>query len=342
MPKKTNDLKPYERFPIYQRILERRDDDCAMTLTEIQEAFVRETGFKISRKMVDRDVLNMTQSFGVIESSGHPKRYYIDPNFSQKYRLDLSESELQILILSLEHMKASSLKIFEDHCHSLEKALDLSLPRELGVRLKQFKSHYSFSYGSYGRPNPWDEKSMEVILQSLRVGRTIECQNLSPYHDDSYNDAKRHFAPLQLSMVGNTPYLLVKDMDDGEFKRPSALRLINVRLTDISIPKVNLEKINIANFSFGGFGGINQETVDISIKCKGALATFLHERIIHPTQNIESLGNGIFQITFKIPPSTEISRFLSSYGTDLLEITPESLLNEVQQFGNRDHKKKAS
>jgi len=342
MPKKTNDLRPYERYPIYQRILERRDEECPMALTEIQEAFERETGLKITRKMVDRDILNMTQSFGVVEIDEHPKKYYITPEFSQKYRLDLSESELQILVLSLEHMKAASLKTFENHCQNLEKLLDHSLPDDLTKRLKQFKSHYSFSYGSYGRPNPWDEKSMDIILQSLRLARTIKCQNYSPYHDEKYHKRIRHFAPLQLSMVGNTPYLLVKDMDSGDFKRPSALRLINVELTETSTPKVNIEHMNITEFSFGGFGGIDENIVEVTIRCKGALATFLQERIIHPSQKITSPEKGIYKITMRIPYSTELPRFLSGYGDDIIEVMPKSIWNEVKLFWGALPKRRAA
>lgn len=306
-----------------------KDAESGLTITEIWTKLKKEHAVRVTRKTVQRDIIELSEAYKILSTESMPFRYFADGKFKPDYQLSLSESELQAVLIALENLKNTGHPYFKKICKEAEVGIFSRLPRPLSEALRESKSSLYFNTGTIGRPISIDTKSFEIVMKALRLNKCFKCRNHSPYKSNKYNRRIRKFAPLIFNMADQVPYLIVEDLDDGEVKRLRITRLTNVELLDLEVDKGKIKRLKNLQSSFGGWGGKDEEAVLLKIHCDKKVATFFSEREIHPSQKIKKLKEESFIVELEVAASNEIPRFLASFGSGIKMIEPSSIWDEV-------------
>lgn len=108
-------------------------------------------------------------------------------------------------------------------------------------------------------------------------------------------------------------------------------RIHNAVKTEQNVDKKRVKEIKLDHV-FGAFGRGDERVVDYAIRCTKPMAYKFKEQKIHPTQKIEILKDGLFEITFSVHDSDEVVRLLSQYGEFIREIRPEGAYERVKEI----------
>lgn len=95
-----------------KRYLARTSEESAQSISEITER-LQASGFRITRKSVERDIVEITCLYELKESGSNPTRFYFDGDFKLDFELVFDETQLQTIILALQSFKQMSPKIFK-------------------------------------------------------------------------------------------------------------------------------------------------------------------------------------------------------------------------------------
>lgn len=302
-----------------------------MSISEIYNALIGQ-GVTVTKKTIERDLVEVSNNFKLLETGTYPMRFYASVDFCPDYELLLSESELQVILLALDNLKQTSPKYLQGLCASAETSLESKLPKSLASDLATYKDLHLFSYGINGRAVAKDNESFGLIMKCLRQGKAFTAHNISPYKDDEYNSRQRNFAPLLFHMSGGIPYLVVRDLDDGEkIKSLRMTRLVNAKLTCTDVaPITSAERLQVDHI-FGGYIRNIDEVLNYEIIGDEVLATYFGEREIHNTQKIEGLGGGNFRVSFSAVQSNEIDKILAGLMDHIDSISPEEVFHNVKK-----------
>jgi proteasome accessory factor B len=77
------------------------------------------------------------------------------------------------------------------------------------------------------------------------------------------------------------------------------------------------------------FGVSAQDPIDIVLRFKAEQASYVRERLWHPSQKIIDLPNGEIQLAFRAGGPFEIKRFILGWGDAVEVISPEPLRLEI-------------
>lgn len=101
--------------------------------------------------------------------------------------------------------------------------------------------------------------------------------------------------------------------------------------TDQSVDKKRAKEIKLDHV-FGAYGRGDEKIVEYAIKCTKPMALKFREQKIHPSQEIEVLDGGLFEIRFTVHDSDEVVRLLSQYGEFIQEVKPASTYERVREI----------
>lgn len=328
MPKFYQDHGKVQRQNQIKRLLSLTSEESAVSITELTERLIHE-GYRINRKTVERDIEEISANHPLSETDSNPRRFFFDGEFRLNFELVFDENQLQTIVLALETMKQISPKVIKGLCNSVENTLVSKLPRALAKEFEHLKSISNVSPTILGEGSDLDPGVFNTILNCLRKGKVFECQYSSP-HEEKFSDRKRLFAPLKLHFVG-APYLYVYDCESSEIKMLRISRIHNAVKTEQNVDKKRVKEIKLDHV-FGAFGRGDERVVDYAIRCTKPMAYKFKEQKIHPSQKIEVLKDGLFEITFSVHDSDEVVRLLSQYGEYIKDIKPDSSYKKVKEI----------
>jgi len=328
MPKHNLDQGKVQRQNQIKRMLSLTSEESALSITEIADRLNSE-GYGINRKTVERDIEEISANHPLSETASNPRRFFFDGEFKLNFELVFDENQLQTIILALESLKQMSPKVLKGLCSNVETTLVSKLPRALAKEFEHLKSISNASPTILGEGVDIDPEVFNTVLSCLRKGKVFECQYHSP-DESRFSDRKRSFAPLKLHFVG-APYLYVYDCENGEIKLLRISRIHHAVKTDLNVDKKRAKEIKLDHV-FGAYGRGDEKIVNYAIKCTKPMAMKFKEQRIHPSQKIEVLKDGLFEITFSVHDSDEVVRLLSQYGEFIKEIRPEGEYERVREI----------
>lgn len=331
MPKKYSDLSVPERHQkIYNILRLQSSADYALTITDVFEALKKE-GIKVSWKTVERDLDRMVITHKLLVTDDKPKSYYSEYNYKPDYQLTLTDSELKTIALALSALREMSDPFQRNLCAKTEAIFQGKLPSNVARDFEGLKSLTIVTPAFRAEAGVGNSEAYKKVLDALKRGLVIKCENHSPYKDEDYHSVQRTFSPLKLNMVGSEQYLIIQDHEDMEIKRVKLCRLHNVTILDQKIDKSLLTKVDNLKASIGGFGGPGVPVQKYVIHCDRLMATLFKEKKIHSSQEITE-SDGKYTITFEANPSVEIVRHLAGWAKHIHAVEPMDVLLEMQEI----------
>lgn len=328
MPRIDREQGQVQRQNRIKRLLSLTSEETALSITEIAERLKNE-GYSINRKTVERDIENISCTHPLSETDSIPRRFYFDGEFKLDFELVFDENQLQTIVLALETLKQMSPKVIKGMCQNVETTLVSKLPRALAKEFEHLKSISNSSPTVLGEGGDIDAGVLDTVLTCLRKGKVFECQYTSP-DQARFSNRKRTFAPLKLHFVG-APYLYVYDCEDGQIKMLRISRISNAIKINQNVDKSRSREIKLDHV-FGAFGRGDEKIINYTVKCTKPMAMKFKEQKIHPSQKIEILKDGHFQINFTVHDSDEVIRLLSQYGEFIKDINPSSAYERVREI----------
>lgn len=288
----------------------------------------------ISGRTIERDLLEMSEDYKLISEGNHPRKWFADPEvFNPSVRLDLTPKELEVIMISLESMKANSPESIRNKCSNAMASLYGSLSKDYSQQIRNFHNKFAFSSGSQGRANPIDDKVTEKVIDALNKDVCFYCF----YNKEGEDKKLRFLAPIFIQFSGGTPYLYARDMEkNGSVSKTfNLIRMERVEVKcDRPIP-MDIERskeIEKVRYSVNGFGIGHEEYWDIRISCKGNLAQLFKEKKLHPSQKEEQINEDTLEVSLKVAKSDDIPRLLVGHWTDILEVSPREVVSKVNEI----------
>jgi len=309
-----------------KRLLSHTSETTALSITEIAERLIAK-GLDINRKTVERDIEDISCKYPLLETGSNPKRFFFDGEFKLDFELVFDETQLQTMILALQSFKQMSPLVMKNLCDEVETTLVSKLPKVLGKEFERLKTISQAAPTVLGEGEDIDPEVLQTVLYCLRKGKVFECQYRSPDHPVP-SERTRSFAPLRLHFVG-APYLYVYDSEDSILKLLRLSRIHYAVMTDDVVDSKRAEEIKLAHV-FGGYGKGTEKIIDYAITCTTPMAYKFREQKLHPTQKIEVLEDDLFEITFSVHDSLEVTRLLAQYGEFIKKIEPQEEYEKVK------------
>jgi predicted DNA-binding transcriptional regulator YafY len=329
MRKQNRTLKPHERQNL---ILEQLRLGGSQSVTEIKLALKERHGLDFDRKMIDRDLLAMSSSFGLTDDEGHPKRYSLASD-SERRKVEVRVSEEHLQVLSMALMSLKTFKSLRSLALRTEEALATALPEDLKRRLIDHRHSWILQPPPGGIRKEQSSENIEVLLQAIRAGVAVS----GTYGSKSSKNTARNLAPLRVEISGNGISLLARDLEtpEQEIKRFVPSRFSRLKIN--SEQKVNQptpKDLEPFWSTFGGFGGPHQKPVSIRFIVGPSVGEHLKEVEYHPSQRMKPMGQDKYQVTIKVPIGWPIVRLIASFGGDVAAIHPPELRTWVQDIWN--------
>ncbi|WP_196801743.1 helix-turn-helix transcriptional regulator [Bacteriovorax sp. BSW11_IV] len=312
-------------------LLRNHDENVGLTIHEIH-SYLENQGIYVDTNTIRRDITSLSTTHGLVCSESKPVRYWSSKDFQIKHELRLDDDTLQVLIIALNNLRKISHEYFNDYAAKAEATILNSLDAKTGEELIRSKNKYFFDYSSSGRPQGENTKDFQKVMKAIRENKIITCKNESPYKDNEHNIRIRKFAPLMFLLSSGVPYFLVEDLEDRKIKKLRATRVTCVKISKIMHQSsFNSENLK-TNSLIGGWGGIEENSIDIKIICDKVMATFFKEKKIHSSQKVKNLNEDTFEVTLACSHSSEIVRLISSFGGHVKSIEPSELYSEVKDI----------
>lgn len=326
-----SEITKTRRQEIIFQLLKGRGLESGLSATEIFQ-LVRKEDIDIDLRTVRRDLVDLSRSHGLSSDGGRPEKFFPSKNYHLSYQLHLNENTLQVLLIALNNFKFTSHNYFKNLVTETETTLFNALDSKVAQSLRASKEKYFFDFSASGRPTSNDSNDFEKVMVAIRENKIITCNNNSPYKDKSYNRKKRHFAPYLFILTSGVPYIIVEDQDDNKFKKLKATRLSNVTLSSDSFTPIEFNDYLHLESLVGGWGGLDEEMVDINVICNEVMATYFQEKIVHASQKLKKITKSRYKLTFKCSLSAELVRLLASFGGGIESVGPRELFLEIKNI----------
>lgn len=328
MPKASDERGKVQRQNHVKRLLSHTSEDSALSITELAQALQGE-GYKVTRKTIERDILDISIDYPLSETASNPRRFYFDGEFKIDFELLFDENQLQTIVLALQTLKQVSPGVLKSLCTDVEGTLMSKLPNALG---KEFNHLKSLSYAGatvLGEGGDIEPGVFQTVLVALRKGFVFECQYVSP--DDAGTSKRvRKFAPLKLHFAG-APYIYVYDCENDVIKLLRISRISKIKMLEQKVNRKRAEEINLEHV-FGGYGKGTEKVIHYEVTCSQPMALRFKDHKIHPSQKIEVLKDGLFRITFSVHDSLEMIRLLAQYGEFIKNVKPDREYEKIKEI----------
>lgn len=305
------------------------DENNAQSLTNLYQR-LREDGFKLTRKTVERDIAKLSLSHsGLREIEGRPAKFYFEAGYQVHYSINFKEEHLQTIIIALQNLQTMGCPTVASLCRETEDALLSKLSAFDRQDFSKLKSQSTIAKTVLGKSQGTQKETYKLLFDCLQKEKAFLCHYHSPY--DQIVE-KRLFHPLMLHFVGGAPYLFVYDtLDNNKIKILRLSRIEQAEMTEKPVDTSLKDKINLEH-SFGAYGAGSEEIIDYTIYCTTPMAIKFKEQQIHPSQVIEKIEVDLYRIEFTLNDSIEIVKYLSQFGESIKKIEPEVVYEKVKKI----------
>lgn len=333
-----SELNKTRRQDLILQYLRGLDEASALTITEIAKR-IKGEGIKVSARTVRRDIEELSCDYGILSTQSYPERFFLSHDYEFNYQINLSEKHLQVLLIALNSFKHTSHNYFEKYTHEIETAFWGMLPDEMTKKMIEEKKHYFFDYSLSGKSEKSNIEDFEKVMRAIREKKIIHCFNNSPYKDPEYNKRRRNFAPFVFALTSGIPYVICRDLDDGEIKRLRVTRMRDVEVSEEKISEPIPQEIDKLKYSVAGWGSLTDNPVDVEVICDSYMARYFKEKKIHQSQNLVQLSENCYQLSFCCNLSHDLIRMLASFGEHIESISPDDVYHSVENIWKNALKK---
>jgi predicted DNA-binding transcriptional regulator YafY len=213
----------------------------------------------------------------------------------------------------------------EDLSDKIEKAVGKSKRADLEAIASCFYSAEKFAYQSSPPDVLWP------LVQAISEHKMCEIR-----HRAAAPGAKENVwraLPLKIFVYDGALYVhLHIPAWPGAVRVFNLQRVLGVKVTD-EVGKVpaGYDPDKVIGASFGVFGG--KETRQFRLRFTPNLATYIRERVWHPTQKLRDTKDGGVELTFTCAESPDLSGWVASWRKDVEVVEPKELREELADVG---------
>ncbi len=301
-----------------------------MSVSAIHRYLTR-ADINVSQRTVARDLDEMSLTHKLQSTESIPVRFYTSPDFEPDYQLSFNPEQLQMIFLALQTLRVQSSDFIKNLCLQTEIALLAKLPNGTIADAEDLKELTLVTPTVSGLGANIDHENFKLVMTALREARVIECLNHSPYQSHQQQQRKRIFSPLLLQVIGADSYLFVHDHHSQSNKKVKVSRLSQIRLLDEKVNPKHRGQLRNLEQLVGSYGGTDEQWSHYSILCTPAMAQHFREKKFHSQQEITAEGEN-FRISFYANHGAEIIRYLAGFGDNILEISPASVKQQIENI----------
>ncbi|QDV54247.1 helix-turn-helix transcriptional regulator [Rosistilla oblonga] len=106
------------------------------------------------------------------------------------------------------------------------------------------------------------------------------------------------------------------------------------RMSDAEVTEIRFERpadFNAQEHFRGAFAIVTgDESITVRVRFTGTAARYVQEKRMHPTQQVEVLGQSLAEVTFELTSTMEIKSWVLSFGASAEVLEPQELRDEIQ------------
>jgi predicted DNA-binding transcriptional regulator YafY len=330
MPKKLGEQsKQVRQQNIYNMLKLRNSEEHALKISEIHE-HLQSKGILTTQKTIRRDLEDMIISHKLVTTHSSPIKYY-SSDYKPDFQLTFSEWDITTMLLALSGLKEMSDPFLKNLCMKTETILLSKFPKDSARDFENFKQLTTVTPAFQTESAFESADTYLAVIEALKSGRVIQCQNHSPWKPKAEHESLRVFSPLKLHIVGSEQYLMAMDHQNQQIKRLKICRLRQVKLLDQKVDPELVHQLEKHQNTIGAFGGPNNTILKYRIHCDEIMATLFRERRIHSSQSIAE-EQGQFVITFETYDSDEIARCLAGWAPHISRVEPPKLADDLERI----------
>lgn len=167
---------------------------------------------------------------------------------------------------------------------------------------------------------------INALTQAVFNKRTVTILHRSPQHEHAI---EREVNPYKLWYVNNGLYMVGHDHREDDLRTFAVERIQSAKLTNrrFEMPP----DFNFDEFQRTAFNVIWGEPQEVKIRFSPSQAPYIRERTWHPSQKIETCGDGSIILTLNVGDLWEVKRWLIGFGAEAEALQPKELRNEIEQ-----------
>ncbi len=280
-------------------------------------------GVDVSRKTIERDIDYITANFFVYEEEKNHRTYY----YANKYSVqNISFTIMELISL---HFTREMLKSYS-HIDAGATALGLidriisSTPKVnrayVNTLSEVFKVNNSVNYNEKNI-NP---EYLNILRDTISSKETIY---LEYYSFNSNEITEREFDPYFLEIQEGCYHLIGYCHLRNEIRDLRVSRIKNLNKTDKKFIRPENFYENFKQTRFDKLSGNNKIT--IKLKFKESAARFIKEYEADKADSIEECGNGEIIFKRETTMTTEILKWVLSFGSQVEVLEPNELKEEI-------------
>lgn len=165
---------------------------------------------------------------------------------------------------------------------------------------------------------------LEELVDALVHDQVVEGR----YRKASGVESRYVLHPYTLATFRQGLYLFAYDVEAAQVKTFAVERFVELvrrRRERFTMPHGWRPEAHIAN-AFGIIGGAAEQ---VAIAFDPAIASYLEERVWHPTQTFRTLPDGRLELRMRVAPTVELETWILGFGPDAQVLEPSSLSRRI-------------
>jgi predicted DNA-binding transcriptional regulator YafY len=304
------------------------------SLTDIWKHLNSRSDSEITRKTVERDILDLTDQYKIAESPGRPMKFHIPAGSPREYHLEFTGADLQALAVGITVLRNQGPEIFKDLTSLLEAKILHKLPTPQRKEMERFMKLCVARGDPAGQTTGIGREDILRLLEALRQGRAVKCVYESVYPDRKPG-RERKFGLILLEIFGGTFCLLAEDLEipagEGRIRRLALPRFHKVEITDELYSPPAATALKKWESSYAGLGGDQNAVQKVVLEVGTDFGTYLSEHQIHGSQKMDKIKGGA-RVEFELPIGTPFLRFLAGFAWDIKRIEPKEVKGELLEL----------
>lgn len=235
-----------------------------------------------------------------------------------------SEGELLAFFLSLELSSRYLGTSFEEPLRSTIQRLIQALPIEHHIELQDLAKHYTFQSGAVASTNA---DLLTLLHQAINERYRVKIVYFTASRGERN---ERIIEPYHLYNVRGDWQIIAFDHLRHQTRNFAVSRIENweVLWNERFTPDPTFSAQTYLDTGFLAERG--DQVIDISIWFDSYQATYMRNRIWHPSQTIEEHSDGSLSLHFQNGALAEIKRWVMSFGPHAVVLQPQSLIDEIR------------
>jgi predicted DNA-binding transcriptional regulator YafY len=211
---------------------------------------------------------------------------------------------------------------------SLDSALTkatAAIPAQALDYVRQLEHSFSIGLGPHKQYRQ-HRATIDALTQALTKGRTVQMY----YYSASRNaTTRREVDPYRLRYVDGALYLIAYCHWRKDVRMFAVERIRSLTLTDH--PYQMPLHFDVDAYAEDALVVMRGPQVEVELIFDKATATWVRDRIWHPSQTVKALKNGRLQMKLAVADTRELVGWVLSFGSGVKVVKPESLRIAVQE-----------